>query len=256
MTYIRLDDGFANHPKIARLAPPAVVLFVAGLCYCSRYLTDGAIPAAAARKLDYSSPRAIGELVAAGLWERRGDDFEVHDYLKHQRSKAQVEAARESGRRRWHRFASNDRATPQESPLLTPLDAPNRDVSEGRGQSDKPKGLSARAPRAPEPAAAADDPPATIFGDAVDPPTACYRAWTNQSPGGLNGVVQGNIDGLLADGVPAPLIVEACRLAGEAGGNKPWRYVERIIERLRSGDQGRSKGAGNLVELFEQRGTA
>lgn len=101
-TYIRVSDHLPEHPKISAVGGEAGWLFVAGLCYCSRNLTDGFIPATVvARLTDLRRPNVlVGRLVEVGLWH--GPDhacttcppavggFVVHDYLAYQRSAAQV----------------------------------------------------------------------------------------------------------------------------------------------------------------------
>ena len=44
MPWVRIDDGYADHPKMAAVGPLGQALWLAGLAYCNRYLTDGFIP--------------------------------------------------------------------------------------------------------------------------------------------------------------------------------------------------------------------
>lgn len=41
MSWVRLDDGFADHPKIAALDDRAFRIHIWALCYSARHLTDG-----------------------------------------------------------------------------------------------------------------------------------------------------------------------------------------------------------------------
>ena len=41
MAWVRTDDNTPNHPKIYRAGLAAFGFFQAGLCYCTRNLTDG-----------------------------------------------------------------------------------------------------------------------------------------------------------------------------------------------------------------------
>lgn len=72
MTWVRLDDEFGEHPKIAALSDSALALFVTGLAYCNRNLTDGFIPHPVGhgqlRYCDGNTAPPIAELEAAGLW--------------------------------------------------------------------------------------------------------------------------------------------------------------------------------------------
>ena len=100
-TYITLHDGMTDHPKIVGLSDAAFRLYIEALCYCSRHLTDGKILSRAMNKMSPAEEVTI-ELVEAGLLHLQGSTFEIHDYLKHQRSAdevAQMRAKRaESGR--------------------------------------------------------------------------------------------------------------------------------------------------------------
>lgn len=92
MTWVKLDDHFADHPKILGLSDSAYRAYVDGLCYCTRYLTDGKIAEAPLKKL--ARGKIVGELVTAGLWEQNGNGIVVHDYLDYQFSRSEIEAAR------------------------------------------------------------------------------------------------------------------------------------------------------------------
>ena len=83
MSWIKIDDNFADHPKFVGLSNDAVATWVRALGYCNRHMTDGKLGKAAAR-LCARSPKAdriVAELVEAGLWEQAGDSYQLHDYL-------------------------------------------------------------------------------------------------------------------------------------------------------------------------------
>lgn len=86
MTWVQLDDLFPEHPKVVNAGPLARALYVDALCYASRYLTDGRLSDAIARRMardyaDYATPdQLIDALVDNGLWDRVEDGFEIHDY--------------------------------------------------------------------------------------------------------------------------------------------------------------------------------
>lgn len=130
MTWVKVDDHLADHPKVlglGKLAPLALALQIRALCYCSRYLTDGRVPAGAIPGLldgfdawgieTASVPGmfAIGVeadeldwpamMVRAGLWERlRGGDYLIHDYLDYNPSRESVLLEREGNKRRQKNF--------------------------------------------------------------------------------------------------------------------------------------------------------
>lgn len=96
MTWVRIEDTFCEHPKIEPLSDLAFRLHVKALCYCNRNLTDGYVPAVAARAA--GGPRhksATRELLEAGLWEHARGGFRIHDFLDFQFSRHEVVAIRQ-----------------------------------------------------------------------------------------------------------------------------------------------------------------
>jgi hypothetical protein len=96
MTWVKLDDQFPDHPKVIEAGPLAAWLFVCGLGYASRYLTDGFIPSAQVRRLAMvSGPDALArKLVEVGLWEAADGGFQVHNYLEYNPSAERVRETR------------------------------------------------------------------------------------------------------------------------------------------------------------------
>jgi len=100
--WVRLDDGMAHHPKFVQSGPEAMALFVAGLCYCNRYRTDGLIPKLVLPCLlpGLSEQRAIELALRLATNARRpswidvGDHYRVHDYEVYQPTR--VEASGDS----------------------------------------------------------------------------------------------------------------------------------------------------------------
>lgn len=83
MTYVLLDDNYPNNPKVEPLTIQAKYLYVCGLCYCNRNLTDGALTAKAVKKILLEADvrqKHVVELMDAGLWDRAADGFLVHDW--------------------------------------------------------------------------------------------------------------------------------------------------------------------------------
>ncbi|HWZ86541.1 MAG TPA: hypothetical protein VN032_10090 [Thermoanaerobaculia bacterium] len=119
MSYLLIDDNFGEHPKIRALGDKAFRTHVRALCYCKRFQTDGLVPAAVAA--EFGGKIAVRRLVAAGIWKKGAGGFEIHDFLKHNWSKKQLEAAKlaqsEAGARgakkRWaNRTPSGEEAGP------------------------------------------------------------------------------------------------------------------------------------------------
>ncbi|WP_187284963.1 hypothetical protein [Streptomyces sp. OR43] len=102
-TYVKVHDGLPDHPKIIDAGGEAGWLYVCGLAYASRQLTDGVLPRRLVLRLtDGSNPEASASaLVRVGLWhegehdcptcpQASPDTYVIHDYLEHQRSSAEV----------------------------------------------------------------------------------------------------------------------------------------------------------------------
>jgi hypothetical protein len=135
MPWVRLSDDFYDHPKIMEVGPLGLSVWVAGLAYCNRNLTDGVLPESVAKRLmdfdgvayqvasvgdfggvleDDCAPLAIELLVNAGLLHREGHGcarcpqpkskhLVYHDYLEFQPSAAEIQADREAAKERMRR---------------------------------------------------------------------------------------------------------------------------------------------------------
>jgi hypothetical protein len=130
MAWVKLDDHFPEHPKVAELgdeAPLCGWLYVCGLAWCNRHLTDGRIPKAMVPRLATFRGLQVSEmsiyteelarkLVDAGLWEDAGDAYQVHDYLEYQPSKkasgklsqARSKVGKQGARARWQADSKHD----------------------------------------------------------------------------------------------------------------------------------------------------
>lgn len=79
--WIKLDDGFATHPKILRAGVEATVLQIRALCYASQNKTDGLIPKEAVPMLLTGLTVNIDTMVQHHLWEVSANSYQIHDYL-------------------------------------------------------------------------------------------------------------------------------------------------------------------------------
>jgi hypothetical protein len=106
MPWIRLDDQFPDHPKVIAAGPMAAWLYVCGIGYCNRLLTDGLIPKGQVRKLaDVDEAMALAaRLVEVGLWEEVESGYRIHDFLDYQPSAEQVKAERADNAKRQHEW--------------------------------------------------------------------------------------------------------------------------------------------------------
>lgn len=117
MTWVKIDDGITEHPKIIAVGPIGFWVNAQAICYCARNLTDGFIPASVARMFGLNGTEHIGidearvkrkgkviatsgrdaheidwpeVMVDAGLWEETEGGYLVHDYLAYNPSKERV----------------------------------------------------------------------------------------------------------------------------------------------------------------------
>jgi hypothetical protein len=99
MTWTKLDDGFWMHPKVLMAGNSAAGIFARLLSYCGAYLTDGMIPSQIVATIVGQDRDALDELHRVGLIDLlETGGAVIPDYLDHQRSRAQVEADRETKR--------------------------------------------------------------------------------------------------------------------------------------------------------------
>lgn len=109
MPWFAVDDGFTTHPKVRKAGNAAAGLFVRLGAHCAKHLTEGLIDGPTVR--DYGSAAQIQKLVTVGMLHAAGHNcgrcqqpepggYVMHDYLDYNRSRKQVETARESGRKR------------------------------------------------------------------------------------------------------------------------------------------------------------
>jgi hypothetical protein len=112
MALLRLDDAFPEHPKVLAAGGDAAWLYICGLSYSNRQLTDGFIPTTALRRLsDRKNPVVLAQrLVAVHLWDAVDAGWAIHDFLAYQRSRAEIQDERGKARDRMatHRARSAD----------------------------------------------------------------------------------------------------------------------------------------------------
>lgn len=111
----KFDDGFPDHPKVLAAGPAAAWLYVCGVCYSNRLMTDGFIPARQVRRLaDVDDMLPLAErLCEVGLWEEVEGGYRIHDFLdynfsaqeardrKEHISEVRAEAGRKGSAARW-----------------------------------------------------------------------------------------------------------------------------------------------------------
>lgn len=98
--YSRVYGSITWHAKALAAGDAALGVWVRLLGHCAQHLTDGRIPTAIAVAVGASSPGAIEALARVGLLEPVEGGYQMHDYLDHNASKADIEAARDAARER------------------------------------------------------------------------------------------------------------------------------------------------------------
>lgn len=109
MVWVKHDDNFSSNPKVWQLSDKAYRLHMCAIEYCARFLTDGVLEphslAQIAAVAKCSRPaRLVDELVAGRLWVKRTEGWRIHDFLKYNRSREQVEAHRAETAKRQDAF--------------------------------------------------------------------------------------------------------------------------------------------------------
>lgn len=98
MTWGKVDDNLAFHPKVIIAGNEAMGLWVRALSWSAQQLTDGVIPEAIIQALHGQD--ASQALVGAGLWHEVAGGYEFNDWADYQPTREQVLAEREAARER------------------------------------------------------------------------------------------------------------------------------------------------------------
>lgn len=147
MTWVRLDDGFVDHPKVADLSDGAFRFHVAALCYCARNLTDGRLDSRAikivAAACNTRPFKRVTELSNAGIWFKDDTEqgvFLINDYTDYNPTKEQVTAERKQAAERMRRLRDG-RTNGERSPERSVARTGARSGTPSRPQSDSSKEL-------------------------------------------------------------------------------------------------------------------
>jgi hypothetical protein len=115
VTWFRIDDGFADHPKVDALSDgpcfeSAIGLWMLAGVWSAKHLTDGFVPRGRLGRIGIRRAEAAArELVRVGLWEEDPDGWRFRSWHEYQPSRAEVEEKREktAQRVRKHREKGN-----------------------------------------------------------------------------------------------------------------------------------------------------
>lgn len=161
MPWAKIDDGWGDHPKFAKVGPIGQLIHVRAINYCAHYLTDGLLSIATLRKIIASSVQGlwvqnghrksckasqvdwIAKLVNARLLDPVPDDatqYCVHDFCLFNptrdawttKNKQHHERALRAAEARWNKeLAKLEHASSNATSMLrssVPYDAPTRPV--------------------------------------------------------------------------------------------------------------------------------
>lgn len=107
MSWLRLDDDFAQHPKVVRLARGDRWTWLEVLLYCARYRTEGHVPEAIGEAIRAATPAFLDRCHTVRLLDLNGDGYFVHDWREYN-PKDPTAAIRQQRKRDRERDADRD----------------------------------------------------------------------------------------------------------------------------------------------------
>lgn len=112
MPWVRLDDRFPSHRKVALLSDRAFRLHVSAMCWASENLTEGKILETELRVIAHvrGAKTAAKELEDRQLWDRVDGGWMIHDFLEYNPDRAKVQAEREANAARQQAWRDRKKA--------------------------------------------------------------------------------------------------------------------------------------------------
>lgn len=117
MTWFKVDENAAQHPKLLTAGEGAVCLWMAGGCWTNKYLTNGFIPEGALRHLSWYSEDRAERLTRVGLWDRVDGGVQMHDFLDYNIGAEDVKKRRADVRTRVTRHRSESSSNAPREPI-------------------------------------------------------------------------------------------------------------------------------------------
>jgi hypothetical protein len=108
VTWVKLDDGFYDNPKVEAAGLAAAGLYAKSLAYCGRHLTDGYVPWTFVKA--HGTKGAAAKLVAVGLWTENGSGWVIDDYTEFNFSRDKVLEKRKTDAARKRKQEEEDNA--------------------------------------------------------------------------------------------------------------------------------------------------
>jgi hypothetical protein len=205
VTWFRVDDTFATHPKAVAAGNAALGLWVRAGSWSGQQLTEGYIPSSVVLLL--GGRRSTAEqLVRAGLWVKVEGGYQFHQWEQANPTRAQVEADREAARQRQKRArdrAQQNRTSRRDTTGIV-TDMSRRDsrvtstVSHGPPDPTRPVLPTEVLPTGRDAASGADArTPQTLIAEWID---HCGQ----RPPGKVVGQVSKLLEEMLTEGIPYP----------------------------------------------------
>lgn len=159
MSWVKIDDEFPDHKKVASLSNDAFCLHVTAMCWVAKWQTNGKLPSKLLGKLGWrcqDPASAAAELVTANVWEITTEGWEIHDFLEYNPSKTQIaelaetrsEAGKAGAMARWQNHSKPNGKTHSKpygkkmppSPSPSPLTESNIHSSKNESSSSNGRG--------------------------------------------------------------------------------------------------------------------
>lgn len=133
MTWLRLDDNFADHPKLVELTEVERWRWMTVLLYCARQQTGGIVTPAAARALGIRPQLARKFLKVGLLDETENGEAMVHNFRRYN----PVDPSSASRKRAYRERQRNAKGTEQERQRNSQRDAPYARDTDPTPERDK-----------------------------------------------------------------------------------------------------------------------
>ena len=138
MTWLRIDDGFPQHPKIVQLTRTERWAWLEILAYCARYRTQGFVTSGVREAVSAATPRLLTKMAELRLLDVVDGGWKVHDWNDYNPLDATA-----AERQRRYRDRNADRDT-----TVTDTVTPTVTSDVTRNDSDRNENVTVTAPRA------------------------------------------------------------------------------------------------------------
>ena len=141
--YVRIDVLMPTNPKVCGLGLASRWLLIELWCYCGQHLTDGFVPDAVWRRTGRIRDRQ--PLVDKGFAHRVRGGYQMHDYLEHQRSRAEVEEIREKRRKageKGGRAKASAKQVPEHVSSKSPSKTSSKHLAEAEAEAEADRSVA------------------------------------------------------------------------------------------------------------------